>query len=211
MRAPAPHLPSRVFFSTRILPCAAALLCLGTLVWDRPPQAASALRPKAEVGQLAPDFSLRDHRGRTHTLSDYRRSVVVLEWIDASCSKAQELYEDNETLANLRKAHANQGIVWLAIDTSRQRSSKRLAEWQAKAGFSQPALQDPKNKVAYLYSIRRSPHFSVIDRTGILRYAGPLTNSASVVAATRALVRDDPKAVPAPTRAAGGCAVQLPR
>lgn len=33
---------------------------------------------RVQVGQPAPDFRLPDHKGQTHTLSDYRGQKVVL-------------------------------------------------------------------------------------------------------------------------------------
>ena len=34
------------------------------------------------VGSAAPDFSLPDAQGKTHSLSQYKGKYVVLEWLD---------------------------------------------------------------------------------------------------------------------------------
>ena len=39
----------------------------------------------AAVGQKAPDFTLQDIDGKTHSLSKYKGKIVVLEWYNPDC------------------------------------------------------------------------------------------------------------------------------
>ena len=39
----------------------------------------------AEVGAPAPDFSLKDTNGKTHSLKDLKGKTVVLEWLNFDC------------------------------------------------------------------------------------------------------------------------------
>ena len=43
-------------------------------------------KPKtAKVGEPAPAFTLEDHRGKEHSLEDYKGRIVVLEWFNEGC------------------------------------------------------------------------------------------------------------------------------
>ncbi len=44
-----------------------------------------AFSQEAAVGETAPDFTLPDTFGRSHSLSDYSGKTVVLEWINPDC------------------------------------------------------------------------------------------------------------------------------
>ena len=44
------------------------------------------------VGSAAPDFSLTDSNGKTHSLSQYRGKTVVLEWNNPGCPFVHKHY-----------------------------------------------------------------------------------------------------------------------
>ena len=46
-----------------------------------------------EVGSKAPDFTLTDSQGKTHTLSDYEGKIVVLEWTNPQCPFVVDHYK----------------------------------------------------------------------------------------------------------------------
>ena len=44
------------------------------------------------VGSAAPDFSLADAKGTTHSLSQYKGKYVVLEWFNPQCPFVKKHY-----------------------------------------------------------------------------------------------------------------------
>ena len=44
------------------------------------------------VGSAAPDLSLTDSKGKTHTLSQYKGKYVVLEWFNPECPFVKKHY-----------------------------------------------------------------------------------------------------------------------
>ena len=68
--------------NTKLLLTALTLL-IGTAVF-----AADAPR----VGSAAPDFSLTDAKGKTHSLSQYKGKYVVLEWFNPQCPFVKKHY-----------------------------------------------------------------------------------------------------------------------
>ena len=47
---------------------------------------------KAEIDKPAPDFTLTDSNGKTHSLSDFKGKYVVLEWVNFGCPFVKKHY-----------------------------------------------------------------------------------------------------------------------
>ncbi len=127
----------------------------------------------AEVGQSAPDFTLKDETGAQHSLSQYRGQVVVLEWTNPECPFVQRHYED-KTMQKTLAAFDGKPVVWLVIDSSNFNTPEKSAAWKKQQGFSPPVLQDPSGTVGHAYSAKTTPHMFVVDAQGTLRYAGAI-------------------------------------
>src|SRR5262245_51285085 len=75
---------------------------------------AADIRP---VGSAAPDFSLRDTKGQSHSLSQYKGKTVVLEWFNPECPFVKKHY-GSDNMQKLQKQFTDKGVVWLTIDSS---------------------------------------------------------------------------------------------
>jgi peroxiredoxin len=132
-----------------------------------------------ESGKPAPDFTLTDINGKTHTLSDYQGKVVVLEWVNSGCPVVQRHYNSGNMQSTQQVADAD-GAVWLQISSNRSGAQGDLnaveaAEWQKKKGVSAAAyLRDQTGKVGKLYGAKATPHMFVINRDGVLVYQGAI-------------------------------------
>ncbi len=69
------------------------------------------------VGSAAPDFSLTDAKGKTHSLSQYKGKYVVLEWFNPQCPFVKKHYGGGN-MQNLQKEFTDKGVVWLTIDSN---------------------------------------------------------------------------------------------
>jgi peroxiredoxin len=127
------------------------------------------------VGEPAPDFTLTDQAGNTHTLSDYQGQVVVLEWTNPNCPYVVRHYNE-DTMENLSGAWGDQ-VVWLAVDSSNFVTPDQSAAYMAEEGFTYPTLQDPSGDVGHLYNARTTPHMYVVDADGTLAYAGAIDDN----------------------------------
>jgi peroxiredoxin len=72
---------------------------------------------RVEVGQNAPDFTLKDTNGKTETLSSYKGKYVVLEWYQPDCPFVRKHYGSGN-MQKLQKEYTAKGVVWLSIDSS---------------------------------------------------------------------------------------------
>lgn len=125
----------------------------------------------AEVGQPAPAFVLPDQDGTPVELAKLRGKIVVLEWINPDCPFVQR-HEREGTMKRLAARFADQGVVWLAVNSTHYMDAAASREYRAKHGLPYPILVDRDGKVGHLYGARTTPHLFVIDRDGTLVYAG---------------------------------------
>ena len=80
---------------------------------------AIGLQAAAIVGQPAPEFTLTDIKGTTHTLSDFKGKTVVLEWVNPQCPFVMKHYDKSGNIPALQKAATAEGVVWLSINSGK--------------------------------------------------------------------------------------------
>ena len=139
----------------------------------------------AEVGQPAPDFTLTDIDGHTHTLSSYQGKLVVLEWVNPECPIVQKHYNKSGNIPGLQKTYTAQGVVWLSINSaaSGQQGDFNPAQvkaWMQKVGAAPTDyFRDQTGMVGHLYGAKTTPHIFIINPAGTLVYAGGIDSIAS--------------------------------
>src|SRR5438552_14721815 len=92
-----------------------------------------------QVGSAAPEFSLTDAKGKTHSLSQYKGKYVVLEWFNPECPFVKKHYGGGN-MQKLQEEFTRKGVVWLTIDSSApgkegnltaEQAEKKISEWKA--------------------------------------------------------------------------------
>jgi peroxiredoxin len=137
-----------------------------------------------QVGQNAPDFSLRDTNGKTQKLSSYKGKYVVLEWYQPDCPFVRKHYGSGN-MQKLQKEYTTKGVVWLSIDSSApgQEGNYDAAElnaFAARDGAARTALMiDSDGKIGHLYGAKTTPNMYIIDPSGKLIYQGAIDNKRS--------------------------------
>jgi peroxiredoxin len=148
----------------------------------------------AEVGKPAPAFTLKDTKGTSHNLADFKGKTVVLEWINHDCPFVVKHYSGGN-IQSLQKEYTGKGVVWLSIASSAPGKQGHLSPeaWNkitAEKGASPTAvLLDEDGKVGKLYNAKTTPQIAIINAEGLLVYAGAIdsiksTNAADVAKAT---------------------------
>jgi hypothetical protein len=79
----------------------------------------TGLQAAPKVGEPAPDFTLTDLNGQTHTLSAYKGRTVVLEWVNPECPFVRKHYEGSGNIPVTQKSALAEGAVWLSINSGR--------------------------------------------------------------------------------------------
>ncbi len=146
---------------------------------------ATAILGAATVGQPAPAFTLTDIKGNTHSLSDFRGKTVVLEWVNQECPFVVKFYERSGKMPALQKAAAEEGVVWLLINSAAPGKqgdfdAEKVKEWKAKNNVAAAAyFRDQDGTVGRAYGARTTPHMFVINAEGILVYNGAIDSKRS--------------------------------
>ena len=135
------------------------LLCLAfvaslTLAMSRAPKPSKSF-------EQAPDFTLKDIYGRTHTLSQYRGKLVFLNFWATWCPPCryempfmQQVYLDSD----------KNKFVMLAVNVSQ--NEDKVRGFAAKNSYVFPILLDTHGDVAAQYGVRGMPATFIIDQQG---------------------------------------------
>ncbi|MEZ5843230.1 MAG: thioredoxin family protein [Hyphomicrobiaceae bacterium] len=142
-----------------------------------------------KVGASAPEFSAVDSNGRTVKLSDYRGKVVVLEWTNDGCPYVGKHYGTGN-MQKLQAEAAAKGVVWLSVISSAPGTQGYVKGLEAnkltedRKANPTAVLLDPKGTVGRLYDARTTPHMYIVDKAGMLAYAGAIDDKPSANHAT---------------------------
>jgi cytochrome oxidase Cu insertion factor (SCO1/SenC/PrrC family) len=137
----------------------------------------------AEVGKVAPDFTLTDLDGKSVSLHDLKGKTVVLEWFNPHCPfvKAAHTKGSLKTMAADRVAAGKGSLVWLSINSGgagKEGAGADASREGAKAlNVKNPILLDADGKVGHLYGATNTPNMYVIAPDGTLAYRGAIDNS----------------------------------
>ncbi len=163
----------------------------------------------AVVGQPAPDFTLTDIEGNTHSLADFKGKTVVLEWMNQECPFVVKHYEKSGNIPAMQKAAAVEGIIWLTINSGRPGAQgdfapDKVRAWakENKAAYT-AYFRDQNGKVGRLYDAKTTPHMYVINAEGTLVYNGAIDSIRSANAADIAKAENYVTAALAAVKAGG--------
>src|SRR5437879_7570053 len=156
-----------------ILTILASLATTTLLALDSPP-----------VGSAAPDFSLTDAKGQTHSLSQYKGKYVVLEWFNPECPFVKKHYGSGN-MQKLQEEYTGKGVVWLTIDSNAPGSEGNMTPEQAEKvttawkTHQTALLLDPKGKAGRAYGAKNTPNMVVISPEGKIAYGGAIDSKAT--------------------------------
>jgi peroxiredoxin len=131
------------------------------------------------VGSAAPDFSLSNAKGETHSLSQYKGKYVVLEWFNPQCPFVKKHYGSGN-MQKLQEEYASKGVVWLTINSSApgtwgaltpEQTDQKMTEWKM---HQTALLLDPEGKTGRAYGAKNTPSMVVINPEGNIIYEGAI-------------------------------------
>lgn len=150
------------------------------------------------IDAKAPSFSGLASNGEAISLDQFKGKTVVLEWTNDGCPFVQKHYRTGN-MQKTQKSADEAGAVWITVISSAPgkqghadaaRANLLTEERGAEPDF---VLLDPEGIVGKAYGAKTTPQMALIDKDGVLRYAGaiddkPSANHASVEGATNYLL-----------------------
>lgn len=122
-----------------------------------------------EIGQPAPDFELTDLNGAAHHLSDFRDTILILNFWSAECPWSERA---DQELLQLLTREPERVRLWTIASNSNE-TPEQISTVAARRGLP-VVLLDPDHQIADRYGAVTTPHLYVLDPNGILRYQGAL-------------------------------------
>src|SRR5947207_2327670 len=136
------------------------------------------------VGSAAPDFSVADDNGKTHSLAEFKGKYVVLEWFNPECPFVKKHYGGGN-MQKLQEDYTSKGVVWLTIDSNAPGTEGNLTPEQAQKVANawktkQTALLlDPEGKAGRAYGSKNTPNMVIINPEGKIVYEGAIDSKAT--------------------------------
>lgn len=122
-----------------------------------------------KAGDRAPDFSLRDLRGRAVKLSALRGKVVVLDFWASWCAPCKKELPALDVLAK-RWASEKKDVVVLTVNIDKDRANAEKFLRSAKISPAVRVALDPAGNAAGKYELPTMPTSFVLDKHGIVRH-----------------------------------------
>uniref|UniRef100_UPI0040488FB3 redoxin domain-containing protein n=1 Tax=Rheinheimera sp. TaxID=1869214 RepID=UPI0040488FB3 len=147
-----------------------------------------------QVGAPAPDFTVVNSKGNSHSLKDFAGKNVVLEWTNHDCPFVVKHYSGN--MQALQAEMKQQDVVWLSVISSAPGKQGHVSGAKAdeltasRSAMPTAVVFDESGVVGKAYDAKTTPHMYVIDKAGVLQYMGGIDSIPS------AKVDDIAKATP---------------
>ena len=131
-------------------------------------QESAASQEEERPSVPAPDFTLTDQFGESHTLSDYQGKIVFLNFWATWCSPCKSEMPDIQALYEAHGGNA-EALVVLGVaqpGVGREGSSEDIADFLAEDGYTYPVVMDEDGSVFAQYGIRAFPTTFMISSDG---------------------------------------------
>lgn len=135
----------------------------------------------AEVGKPAPDFKGTDVlSGKEVTLASLKGKPAVLEWNNFECPFVKKFYSVGAMQA-LQAKVTKGNVTWVSVNSSAEGKEGHLADAAAaktaigeRKAVPTHYLLDHDGVIGKAYGAKTTPHMFVIDKDGVLAYAGAI-------------------------------------
>lgn len=136
----------------------------GPQAQPEPVQVPPLKRGALKVGDVAPDFQLYDLAGNAVTLSEYRGSIVLLNFWATWCGPCRV---EMPAMEALYRTFDRKDFEILAVSTDQQGTAV-TRPFRNQLNLTFPILHDTEYRVGLAYGARSLPMTFLIDRRGVI-------------------------------------------
>lgn len=133
------------------------------------------------VGDMAPNFTLKDTAGKEHTLADLTKEgkIVVIQWFNPECPFVVKHYgKKGNTFNDMHAKYKDKNVVILGINSGAEgkqgagleKNQTALKDWK----IEYPILMDMSGAVGKQYDAKRTPEMFIVGKDGKIAYHGAI-------------------------------------
>lgn len=140
-----------------------------------------------EIGQPAPQISVKDINGIDFNLEEHKGKTVVLEWTNHQCPFVVKHYSTGN-MQEAQKQATDNGVVWVSIVSSAPNKQGFLTPEEAQKMQKDMSINattkilDPLGEIGKAYGAKTTPHMFVISSEGNIVYKGAIDDNPSASA-----------------------------
>ncbi len=121
------------------------------------------------------NFTLKDYKGKEHSLSDYKNSkAIVLIFVATECPVSNAY---NERMEKIYLDYKEKGVQLLGINSNKSESVSDIRNHAIKNNLTFTILKDDKNIIADKFNASFTPEVYVLDPDFNLLYHGRIDDS----------------------------------
>ncbi len=121
-----------------------------------------------KVGAKAPEFTLKDIKGKTYALKDYRgKKVVLLDFGRFMCRPCQYVVQ---RLEKLQRRYKDKGVQIFSVNLDGPFAERVVPMGIEHFQLTFPVILDSDFKVAESYKVETIPYLVLIDTKGVVRF-----------------------------------------
>ena len=131
-------------------------------------------------GQQAPNFTLADLSGTTHSLTDYRGKVVVIDFFGADCSACKSS-ATNDLVPLYNSYYRDDGRVqFLSVEVTGASAAYTSSNFVNPTGITWPVLVGGTSNLLSSYGSTSTPTVYVLDSAGNVALATTSIDSSTL-------------------------------
>ncbi|MCW8832329.1 MAG: TlpA family protein disulfide reductase [Colwellia sp.] len=126
----------------------------------------SSLKAAAlDIGQQAPDFTLKSTQGKNLNLAEQRGQIIVINFWASWCGPCRK---EMPILQSFHSKYNNLGVSVWGVNVEQENQAGQ--DFLADLDLSFPIFFDSSNKISANYQVEAMPTTVIVDRDGKVRY-----------------------------------------
>jgi peroxiredoxin len=118
-----------------------------------------------EVGQPAPDFTLKSLQGKNLNLKEQRGNIIMINFWASWCGPCRT---EMPVLENFYKKYNELGVYVWGVNVEQENQAGR--DFLKDLNLTFPILFDQTNTLSATYDVKAMPTTVIVDRNGLVRY-----------------------------------------
>ncbi len=121
---------------------------------------------RIEVGQVAPDFTMKDPEGNDVSLSSFKGKYLLIDFWASWCKPCRM---ENPNVVKMYQKYKDKGFEILGVSLDQRRESWVRAISSDQLNWSHVSdLKEWQNEAAQLYAVTTIPHTVLLDTNGVI-------------------------------------------